>query len=91
MIAAKWAREILHLHLSLESLVSLLEVLSALLKVLVTLLKLLGHLGEITHSSGCIWTRLLLLPKVALFNRVKGLIARLELSSSLLILKSTSR
>ena len=91
MIAAKWAREVLNLHFPLESLVSLLEVLSALLKVLVTLLKVLAHLGEITHASRCIWTRLLLLPKVVLLNRVKGLIARLELSSSLLVLKSTSR
>ena len=90
MIAAKWAREVLNLHLSLESLVSLLEVLSTLLEMLVTLLKVLAHLGQITHASRCIWTRLLLLPKVALLNRVKGLIPRLELSSSLLVLESTS-
>ena len=92
MIAAKWAREILHLHLSLESLllVSLLEVLGTLLEVLVTLLKVLAHLGQITHASWHAWTRLLLLAKVALLNCIEGLIPGLELSSSLLVLESTS-
>ena len=53
MIAAKWAREILDLHLPLESLllVSLLEILGALPEVLVTLLEVLANLWRITHAS----------------------------------------
>ena len=87
MIASERAGEVLDSDFPLESLVSLLLVWSILLMVLVALLELLIHLGKITHSSGCIWTGLLL-AKAALFDHVKVLVARLELS--LLVLVSTS-
>ena len=87
MIASERAGEVRYSDFPLESLVSLLLVWSILLMVLVALLELLIHLGKITHSSGCIWTGLLL-AKAALFDHVKVLVARLELS--LLVLVSTS-
>ena len=90
MIASERAGEVLDSDFPLESLVSLLLVWSTLLMVLVALLKLLIQLGKIAHASRCIWTGLRLLAKAALFNRVKVLVARLKLSS-LLVLKSTSR
>ena len=88
MIASERAGEVRYSDFPLESLVSLLLIRIILLMELVALLELLIHLGKITHSSGCIWTGLLL-AKAALFNRVKVLVARLNLSS-LLVLISTS-